>query len=211
MTLAKQSEYVIFSVADKWLSDNKYGSFTDIINRCNEKVQQGDALLMTQLLVPERNNSSMRYYNPAWDNSRGRGEKNRTHDCSVDDCKIYKANLVEYDAPIDMVRFHYPDKTEPFCGPYAEEARRFDGNPDSFKGAVVTERYQTEPERHVFVSVEKTDVWYYGRKTDKPARANFEVYSDEYINLTYLNSVWLEYVITNKSLGGWRIGGVAVD
>ena len=60
VTLAKQSEYVIFSVADKWISDNKYGSFTDIIARCNQKVQQGDMLLTTQHLVPETDSPSIR-------------------------------------------------------------------------------------------------------------------------------------------------------
>lgn len=206
--LAKQSPYVQFAVADTWLTDNRFGSFTDIIKRCNERISKGDMLLTCQSLVPERW-SDGRYVsaNRPWDNSRGRGEKNRTHDCSVDDCKIYKANLVEFDAPIDMVRYRYPDKDIP----YQTEAWRFDEKPDSFKGAEVTERYQTEPERHVFLSVEKSDAYYYDRRSDKPSRANFEVYPNEYINLTYMNSVWLEYVITNKSLGGWHIGGVAVD
>ena len=43
------------------------------------------------------------------------------------------------------------------------------------------------------------------------ARSNFEINSDEYINLTYMNSVWLEWVITNKELGGWKSGGLAVN
>ena len=206
--LAKQSPYVQFAVADTWLTDNRFGSFTDIIKRCNERISEGDMLLTCQSLVPERW-SDGRYVsaNRPWDNSRGRGEKNRTHDCSVDDCKIYKANLVEFDAPIDMVRYRYPDKDIP----YQTEAWRFDENPDSFKGAEVTERYQTEPERHVFLSVEKSDAYYYDRKADKPSRANFEVYGSEIINLTYMNSIWLEWVINNKKLGGWSVGGKAVD
>ena len=43
------------------------------------------------------------------------------------------------------------------------------------------------------------------------ARANFEIYPDEVINLTYMNSVWLEYAINNRNLGGWIVGGKAVD
>ena len=43
------------------------------------------------------------------------------------------------------------------------------------------------------------------------ARANLELYDEEYINLTYLNSVLLEWVITNKNLGGWSVGGQKVD
>lgn len=206
--LSKQSPYVQYAVADAWLTDNRFGSFTDIIKRCNERITEGDMLLTCQSLVPEHW-SDGRYVSAdrPWDNSRGRGEKNRTHDCSVDDCKIYKANLVEFDAPIDMVRYRYPDKNIPL----KSEAWRFDEYPEDFKGAVVIERYQTEPNRHVFLSVEKSDVWYYGRKADKPARANFEVYDKEIINLTYMNSIWLEWVINNKKLGGWSVGGKAVD
>ena len=66
--LAKQSPYVQFAV-------------TDIIKRCNERISEGDMLLTCQSLVPERW-SDGRYVsaNRPWDNSRGRGEKNRTHD-----------------------------------------------------------------------------------------------------------------------------------
>ena len=42
---------------------------------------------------------------------------------------------------------------------------------------------------------------YEERKRD--AYARFRVNSDEFINLTYLNSVWLKYVITTKNLGGY--------
>ena len=63
----------------------------------------------------------------------------------------------------------------------------------------------------MFVSAEKSGEWNWNRTSAANARANFELYDGEYINLTYLNSVWLEYVVTNKSLGDWRIGGIAVD
>ena len=205
VTLAKQSEYVIFSVADKWISDNKYGSFTDIIARCNQKVQQGDVLLTTQHLVPETDRPA--FYPRAWENVRGRGERNRTHDCSVDDCTLYKANLVEYDPPIEMVEFQRRSCQGWMDGPFKAKAKYFDEK----EGDIILRHYQTEPERHVFVSAEKSGEWNWNRTSAANARANFELYDGEYINLTYLNSVWLEYVVTNKSLGDWRIGGIAVD
>lgn len=205
VTLAKQSEYVIFSVADKWISDNKYGSFTDIIARCNQKVQQGDVLLTTQHLVPETDRPA--FYPRAWENVRGRGERNRTHDCSVDDCTLYKANLVEYDPPIEMVECQRRSCQGWMDGPFKAKAKYFDEK----EGDIILRHYQTEPERHVFVSAEKSGKWNWNRTSAANARANFELYDGEYINLTYLNSVWLEYVVTNKSLGDWRIGGIAVD
>ena len=46
---------------------------------------------------------------------------------------------------------------------------------------------------------------------ERQPRSNFELYDDEYINLTYMNSVWLGWVITQQKLGGCRIGGQEVD
>lgn len=214
--LSKQSEYVVYSVADKWLTDNKYGGFTDIVKRCNETVQKGDMLLTVQHLVPERSAFSPSH---TWENTRGRGERNRTHDCSVDDCTLYPANLVEYDTPVPMIRYRWkkePDwwelKKNPDLKPYWAESVTEKKSAETLMpvDAEIIEEYD-EKTRHVFVSIEKTDTWYYGRTSDKLARANFELIESEYINLTYINSVWLEYVITNKSLGGWRIANKAVD
>lgn len=209
--LSKQSEYVVYSVADKWLTDNKYGGFTDIIERCNETVQKGDMLLTVQHLVPEHDWSS-HHYDRAWDNVRGRGECNRTHDCSVDDCTLYPANLVEYDDPVEMVHYSDTDGVNKGWSCPKKRIKVVDGIVETglSDGCQILDEF-VKRDRHVFVSVEKTDTWYYGRTTDKPARANFELEESEYINLTYLNSVWLQYVITNKSLGGWRIAGKAVD
>ena len=43
------------------------------------------------------------------------------------------------------------------------------------------------------------------------ARANFEIYKDEFINLTFMNSVWLRYVLTNSKSGSVSIGGASID
>jgi hypothetical protein len=52
-------------------------------------------------------------------------------------------------------------------------------------------------EQTVYVSLEKGENW----ETGKKSRANFELYSDEYLNLTFLNTVLLKYVITTRNLG----------
>lgn len=162
---------------------------------------QAGAPITTQHLVPETDSPTI--YPRAWENVRGRGERNRTHDCAVDDCALYKANLVEYDPPVEMVEFERPNAM--FKG--TAKAKYFKPQ----EGEIILRHYQTEPERHVFVSAEKSGEWNWNRTSAANARANFELYDGEYINLTYLNSVWLEYVVTNKSLGDWRIGGIAVD
>ena len=61
--------------------------------------------------------------------------------------------------------------------------------------------------RHVFVSALKTEDWRYSTE----AHASVEVYPEEIINLTYMNSVWLEWAITNKKLGNWTVGGEQID
>lgn len=156
--LNKPSQYVVFSVADRWLTDTRFGSFTEIVDRCNARVMKGDIVLTVQRLVPTPRHG---YGTQAWNNDRGRGDANRTHDCAVSDCTLYPVNLVEEDNG-----------------------------------------------QRIYVSVEKRDS---GWLTDKKARANFELYPDEFINLTCMNSVWLEWVINNKTLGDWRVGGEKVD
>ena len=139
---------------------------------------------------------------------RGRGERNRTYDCTVDDCTLYKANLVEFDPPVAMVEFQRRSCQGWMDGPFKAKAKYFDEK----EGDIILNRYEEPPVRHIFVSVEKKDYWRWGgHGTDTTPRANFELYDGEFINLTYLNSVWLEYVVTNKTLGNWRIGGTAVD
>ena len=206
--LNKQSQYVIYSVADKSLTDNRFGSFTDIVALCNSRVNEGDCLLTVQFLMSERDRSlfGSRWVPDTWSNPRGRGDRNRTRDCSVDDCKLYKANLVEYDEPVDFIRYQYvsgknPDGSPHYSGPYIT---RDDGTLS--KDVEIISRF-TERRRHVYVSVPKTG----SRCRGIESRSNFEVRNAEFINLTYMNSVWLEWVITNNKLGGWMIGGKAVD
>ena len=111
--LNKQSEYVIYSIADKWLADTRFGSFNDIVETCNSKVAKGDMILSVQHLVPEFRHGRT-YYN-TWDNPRGRGERNRTHDCHISDCTIYPINLIEFDEPVTMLRanFRRANKSQP--------------------------------------------------------------------------------------------------
>lgn len=231
--LNKQSEYVVYSLADKWLTDSRFGSFVEIVERCNQRVVAGDALLVTQNLIPMSNryiNGCRSYSTGTWENDRGRGDRNRTHDCRVNDCTIYPANLIEYDEPVRMIRYRHTWKD--FLDEEREQEtamRRSDfiyqlknelGEDITELPAVIEtgkDRYEIleeyeHRERHVFVSVVKSG-WYYRSDLDESnaARSNFELYDREFINLTYLNSVWLEWCINNQKLGNWVIGGQHVD
>lgn len=229
----KPSEYIRYSVADAWLDDGRFGDFTKIIERCNETAKVGDMILTIQKLIPEHDRSwgshSWASLDRPWENSRGRGEANRTHDCTVSDCTLYPINLVEYDKPVKMVRYRYKvpkigvgESDSEWC--YATmEAKYWDEKYGSEDGSVRLNMSDTEADkelveryeyikRHVFVSVEKQENWRrWGEPYERMPRSNFELYTDEYINLTFMNSIWLTWVITQKKLGGWCIGGKTVD
>lgn len=217
----KPSEFIRYAVADTWLDDGRFGDFTKIIEKCNETVIAGDMLLTVQRLVPEHDrgwgSNSWASADRPWENSRGRGEANRTHDCSVSDCTLYPANLVEYDEPVKMVRYRFrmpaldTRDQDAVNWQYSEVQERYWEGPEEGETKEFVLSYEKR-ERHVFVSVKKEENWRrYGLAYEREPRSNFELYDDEYINLTYMNSVWLGWVITQRKLGGWRIGGKEVD
>lgn len=186
------SPYLVLSYADGWLTTNQYGSFDVLINRSNSFIKKGDNVLTIQSLHPI---SWYRRYS-TYNNDRGRGEKNRTHDVSAEDCTIYPINFVE----------HFADYKYTFCN--SNDKSRWSDN--ELKKNLNDNRYSniqkienTDSYKH-FISLEKG--W-----SSCQAHANFEVFDDEIINLTFMNSVWLEYVITNQKTQGIRVGGTLVD
>lgn len=218
----KPSPYIQYSLADAWLDDGRFGDFTQIIQKCNETVKAGDTILTLLYLVPEHYADFGRraFIDEVGVNSRGRGWANRTHDCRVSDCTLYPVNLVEYDDPIDYVVYEEksqrPDLNEQVWEKRKDRDYQFDRmmkNDPEFAGNIRNVERVTEPgERHVFVSIAKEENW---RRCGEPylrePRSNFEVYTEEFINLTYMNSVWLTWAITQKKLGGWRVGGQSMD
>lgn len=151
---SKPSEYIIYSVADTWLCDNRYGTFDEMIDKCNSKITVGDYVLSLE-------------WNNDKDGYRGHSSyRNLTRGLSVRDRGIYPIRLIEEN----------------------------------------NDKYSFGDYRY-YVSLQKNYddeyVWrgsnLYERKRD--AYALFQIYEDEFINLTYMNSTWLKYVITTKNLG----------
>ena len=60
---------------------------------------------------------------------------------------------------------------------------------------------------HYYLSAEKE----YSGWSSKKSYANMEIREGEYLNLTYLNSVYVLYAIQNRKVGGWVIGGKTMD
>lgn len=92
-SLSRQNSHsVIFSLADGWLKDQRFGSLSDLVKRANEKYQKGDMVILLQYLRAEEN----RY--ARYSNDRGIGYANRTHDVSARKGEIYPINKIECNA-----------------------------------------------------------------------------------------------------------------
>ena len=90
------------------------------------------------------------------------------------------------------------------------------GSYDRARGAVAKDRtlykinlVETDSydEKHVFISVPR-DVWKWDAKPG--LTCNFELMSDEYINITFLNTLLIDDVLKSEDFGGWRINGSQV-
>lgn len=266
------SPYLIFSMADGWLEDNRYGTFADIVERTDAPLMKGDMILTTLKIERDdaglgniwNNGRSTRY--DAWNNDRGRGERNRTHDAHIPDRRVVPINLVDTidtytitekkfrltvtEVPVKVIRegnttvtqFRYDTKkTNEYLGKITSyltvknnklyEKIDVKGKPPEqilvaakAYGYVHTDAEQimmdhahsyytlfesivhTETEKEYYVSAKKDNYW-----KDTDSFANMEIRPGEYLNLTFLNSVYLVYAIQNHKIGGWRRGGMTVD
>ena len=273
----KPNRYIVFSSADNWLVDDRYGDFSDIINRTKCQLKKGDMVLTMQHITRDDacnyGNNSTRYQK--FCNDRGRGEKNRTHDVSISNCTIYPINHIDVDKTYSVYILAYPFNTKEIKTPcksggwyISYDFTELQGPPTILKKSItltndmicnekisksyasnmddffkwylnffcdgyekpITDRLSSmsffehnenirgvfykyysydEPtyEYSYFISEEKEANW----QTGKRARANMQIYEDEVLNLTFLNSVYIRYAITNNKVKGWRIGGSTVD
>jgi hypothetical protein len=213
INIRSNSKYIVWSYADGWITTNEYGTFSEMIERCNKSVKSGDMILITDSIRPERASGFYgEYVSQAYNNDRGRGEKNRTHDVYARDNTIYPVNLVEhiakykYDVEYDKDLEIIKGKKEIWTDAEYKEVVNRDWNRYSYELKNIKKQEGTD-EYNIFISLEKSENW----MTGKCARANFNVCSDEFINLTFMNSVWLEYVLTNHKGGEIYIHGEYVD
>lgn len=199
----ERKQHIIYSFADGALTDNRFGNFGDIVARCNATIKKGDMVLTTLSLYPEQCKNK---FSSAWHNSRGRGEKNRTHDVRASDCTIYKINLVEFEKPKKKKRYKYK-----YTSIDGEKWNICVADADAQLGesSIVLE-YFDQITQHSFISLEK-DCWWYGDDEKRPAHANFEVFTSEIINLTFLNSTVLNYVLSTGNIQSWQIKGTEVN
>lgn len=231
-SLMKPSRYIQWSIADNWINDNRFGTLADIL----KKTQVDDIRFQDMILTTMHISRDDYGYGPnasmfnRYCNNRGRGSANRTHDASVSDATIFAINCIDTTVTYQVSQLVYPSYTKDdstiSIGPPKLDVINFQVE-NGVRGTYKIQNcedvkryfkvYHTETEiydvtlddisKDYFVSVAKTENW----QTGKSARCNFQVYSDEYINLTFLNTVWLKYVMMNKNIGGARIGYANVD
>lgn len=136
VTVTKPSPYIVFSLADGWIEDNTYGSWEDILTASsNEALRKGDMVLTTQRITRDDAGfyGGRRTVDDAYNNDRGRGEKNRTHDVSISDCTIYPINLVDKDECYDLYYLDYP---------YAAIEHKYNERPHKNGGITYEIRYE---------------------------------------------------------------------
>lgn len=97
--ILKPNPFIIFSMADSWLEDNRFGNFADIVDRTDASLMKGDMIITTIRITRDDyrdywSGKDTRY--EAWNNGgRGRGEKNRTHDAVIHDRQIVRVNCID--------------------------------------------------------------------------------------------------------------------
>lgn len=210
VNVSMPTPYIVLSAAENWITDNRYGELADMIERANSDVAVGDMVLTVQSASPGGKDSwsgkETRY--EKWMNDRGRGSRNRTHDVDAEDRTIYPANLVDHYA---KYRFTLRERSNP-QKTYQLERDLTKAEFESYKSAWAEEIVNFEELKDgeslkVYVSLKKERNW----DTGAQSTANFELYNEDFWNLTYLNTVWLSYVLTNHKTKDIRFGGAKVD
>lgn len=118
-SILQPSPYIILSLADGWLEDNRFGTFEEILQKTNLPLIKGD-MVLTTMHVTRDDIYSGRYsfsghntIHDTYNNNRGRGEKNRTHDVSLKNCTVYPINHVDRHDVYEITERHtYYDAKE---------------------------------------------------------------------------------------------------
>lgn len=89
--------YVIFSLAEGWIAESKYGTFAEMLEKSRKNpVKKGDDIITILHLSPEREGKYKKYCN-----DRGIGYKNRTSGAFLHGQTIYPVNLVLNDVVVE--------------------------------------------------------------------------------------------------------------
>ena len=201
VNVMQPSEYVVWSYADRSLEDHRFGTFQDVVDKCNSRVGKGD-MILTLLNLRASYSHNNYQYGHKWENDRGRGEKNRTHDVHAQDNHLYAINMVEELFDVEVKTSESEPRTY-----YSQTASEM----ESLKNRLQRHGYTIE----VFEPKNRSEKYYVSlpKAYSEVARANFEIATSEFWNMTYANTIWLSYLLTSaEKLGNrFRVGGMSVD
>lgn len=94
ISVTTESQYVIYSFVEGWITDNRYGTLEDILKKCQGIDVTKDEEVLTSMRITRDYDPGSRWSNGAYDNDRGIGEKNRTHGAHINGETFYKINKV---------------------------------------------------------------------------------------------------------------------
>lgn len=116
VSITPPNKYIVYSLADDWIGDNRFGTFKDMLEKTNKVDMKQFDMLLTIMRIT-RDDAGPRYFGgygrsqyDAYNNNRGRGEKNRTHDAQVSDATIYPLNLIDKTDYYSSMVLKYPAK-----------------------------------------------------------------------------------------------------
>ncbi len=99
VNIFKPNKHIVFSAAEGWIEDNTYGTYEDILNKSKDiPLKEGDYILTTMNIGRD---DGFRGKYDSYNNDRGIGDKNRTHDAHIPGLKVLPINKVLYDAVIE--------------------------------------------------------------------------------------------------------------
>lgn len=99
VNIFKPNKYIVFSAAEGWIEDYTYGTYEDILNKSKDiPLKEGDYILTT-MNIGRDDGFNQRY--DSYNNNRGIGDKNRTHDAHIPGLKVLPINKVLYDTKVE--------------------------------------------------------------------------------------------------------------
>lgn len=215
-------DMIVYSTADNWIVDNKYGSLAELLEKYSEeKINKiGDEIIIIQGLYPVHSRDSW------YRNDRGIGYANRTHDVHTSDGEIHKINhILSYEHYYIYYTENNATRPPMYVSPsgkshhYRREitngipAEEDIINMESKDNITIVD-HGYDYNYEYFISLYKNLAWDKSESDYKILpRANFQIYSREYVNMTFFNSVWITHIIQNKNIGklGWSSKGPDVD
>lgn len=127
--LDSTQKYVVYSLAEGWITSSKYGSFKEMLDKSADIMPvQNDKVLSVLSLRPDGNMWSRG--NDTYENDRGVGEKNRTRGVRLSKNKLYPINLVLYDATYEYeyeaVEVKRVISTKPICCKHSDGSTTYE-------------------------------------------------------------------------------------